>query len=65
MTSMTKICNVKSLKHKQAIKKKKKSVSFIDFMLPSTAEINIYLYNAGNTFPGMRYLLHFLSSTNA
>lgn len=34
-------------------------------MLPSIAEINIYLYNAGNIFPGMRYLLHFLSSTNA
>lgn len=60
---MTKIWDEKSLKCKQTIKKR--SMSFISHMLPSTAEINIYLHSAGNIFPGTGYILHFISLTNA
>lgn len=59
----TKIRDVKSLKHKQTINEK--NISFTRNMLPSRAEINIYLHNAANIFPGMGYSLCFIISTNA
>lgn len=34
-------------------------------MLPRRAEINIYLLNAENIFPGISYTPRFISSTNA
>lgn len=59
----TLICEVKSLKNKQTIRKKE--TSFIKHMLPRRAEINIYLLKAEIIFPGISYTLHFISSTNA
>lgn len=56
------ICGVKSLKHKQTIKKE---TSFIRHMLPSRAEINIYLHEAEYIFPEMDSGLHMTGSMNA